>query len=130
MRRRVGPVTLSRTVDTAGVVIGSDARYLFADAQGSMHRITDASGSPGLDSNQWFADFGRRADAGTGVVLSEDQIHHYPDTLTRHGYTGHEQMDGVALVHMNGRVYDPLAKRFLQADPLVADPMDLQALNR
>jgi len=32
------------------------------------------------------------------------------------GYTSHEHLHGVELIHMNGRLYDPLLKRFLNAD--------------
>ncbi len=48
---------------------------------------------------------------------------------TRDGYTGHEMLDDVALVHMNGRVYDPGIGRFLSVDPLIGDPGDSQAVN-
>ncbi|MGA8278958.1 MAG: hypothetical protein WB784_12295 [Rhodanobacteraceae bacterium] len=48
VRRRVGPVTLSRTVDTAGVVIGSDARYLSADAQRLAAGQTSRTRAPGM----------------------------------------------------------------------------------
>jgi len=33
-------------------------------------------------------------------------------------------------VHMNGRIYDPVTGRFLQADPLVQDPFNGQSYNR
>jgi RHS repeat-associated protein len=39
--------------------------------------------------------------------------------ITRRGFTGHEHLDAVGLIHMNGRVYDPAAGRFLGADPIV-----------
>ena len=48
---------------------------------------------------------------------------------TTRGFTGHEQLDEVGLVHMNGRVYDPELGRFLSADPFVQDATDLQAFN-
>ncbi|OMH30405.1 FG-GAP-like repeat-containing protein [Motiliproteus sp. MSK22-1] len=50
--------------------------------------------------------------------------------ITNKGFTGHEQMDGVGLIHMNGRVYDADIGRFLSADPFVKDSTNLQALNR
>lgn len=50
-------------------------------------------------------------------------------TTTR-GYTGHEMLDDLGLVHMNGRVYDPELGRFLSADPFVQDLSDLQSWNR
>ena len=46
------------------------------------------------------------------------------------GYTGHEMVDAVGLIHMGGRVYDPTLGRFLSPDSVVQDPTDLQSLNR
>jgi RHS repeat-associated protein len=46
------------------------------------------------------------------------------------GFTGHEHLDELALVHMNGRIYDPLIARFLGADPVIQLPDDLQNFNR
>ncbi|MBK7520770.1 MAG: RHS repeat-associated core domain-containing protein [Gammaproteobacteria bacterium] len=51
-------------------------------------------------------------------------------TLTNKGFTGHEQLDGVELIHMGGRVYDAEIGRFLSADPFVQDITNLQGLNR
>ncbi|WP_344939298.1 RHS repeat-associated core domain-containing protein, partial [Zhongshania borealis] len=50
--------------------------------------------------------------------------------ITNKGFTGHEQLDGVNLIHMGGRVYDAEIGRFLSADPFVGDSTNLQALNR
>jgi len=46
------------------------------------------------------------------------------------GFTGHEMLDNLDLVHMNGRIYDPLLGKFLSADPLVQDPINGQSYNR
>ena len=46
------------------------------------------------------------------------------------GFTGHEHLDSVSLIHMNGRVYDPVLGRFLSADPTVQFPDSTQGLNR
>ncbi len=48
---------------------------------------------------------------------------------TTKGYTGHQQLDGVGLVHFGGRLYDPELGRFVQADPMVEDEAT-QGLNR
>lgn len=47
-----------------------------------------------------------------------------------HGYTGHEHMDELGIIHMNGRLYDPVMARFVSADFLIEDPYTLQSYNR
>ena len=49
---------------------------------------------------------------------------------TLRGYTGHEMLDSVSLIHMNGRVYDPDLGRFLSADPVIQFPGYSQSYNR
>lgn len=46
------------------------------------------------------------------------------------GFTEHEMLDEVGLIHMNGRVYDPTIGRFLSADPNIQAPENIQSLNR
>jgi RHS repeat-associated protein len=53
----------------------------------------------------------------------------FDTSVTRQGYTGHEQLDGVGLIHMKGRLYDPKLGRFIQADPFVESDT-AQGLNR
>jgi RHS repeat-associated protein len=52
------------------------------------------------------------------------------DSLTSRGFTGHEMLDEVGVIHMNGRIYDAKLARFLQADPHIQAPYDTQSLNR
>src|SRR5207237_8890913 len=33
------------------------------------------------------------------------------------GFTGHEQLEEIGMIHMNGRLYDPRIGRFVSADP-------------
>jgi RHS repeat-associated protein len=42
----------------------------------------------------------------------------------------HEHLDEMGLVHMNGRIYDPLIGRFMSADPIIQAPSMLQSHNR
>jgi RHS repeat-associated protein len=49
---------------------------------------------------------------------------------TTRGFTGHEQLDDVGLIHMNGRVYDPLIGRFGTPDPMTESPFSTQGWNR
>jgi RHS repeat-associated protein len=49
---------------------------------------------------------------------------------TDRGYTLHEHLDEVGVIHMNGRVYDPLIGRFMSADPFIQAPGNFQSYNR
>jgi RHS repeat-associated protein len=48
----------------------------------------------------------------------------------RHGFTGHEMLNELNIIHMNGRIYDPTIGRFLQADPFIQAPTNSQSYNR
>jgi len=48
-------------------------------------------------------------------------------TSTAKGFTDHEHLDAVGLIHMNGRVYDPELGRFMSADPFVQAPYNSQS---
>ena len=50
--------------------------------------------------------------------------------LTGRGFTGHQHVDRLDLIHMNGRTYDPKLGRFMQADIVVQSPFDTQSYNR
>ena len=49
---------------------------------------------------------------------------------TDRGYTEHEMLDELGIIHMNGRVYDPYIGRFMSADPFIQAPYELQSHNR
>ncbi len=50
------------------------------------------------------------------------------DFSTR-GFTDHEHMDNIQIIHMNGRGYDYNLGRFLSVDPFIVDPGNSQAIN-
>ncbi|WP_213609526.1 FG-GAP-like repeat-containing protein [Pseudoalteromonas sp.] len=102
-------------------------RYMLDDHLGSTHVIADASGK--LEQSMSFDVFGARRDAKTWARDFSDQAK-FTSKITLRGFTGHEQMDEVGLVHMGGRIYDPILGRFLQADPMVQAPENIQNLNR
>jgi RHS repeat-associated protein len=50
--------------------------------------------------------------------------------LTRSGFTGHQHDNDLGLVDMGGRIYDPLAGRFMSPDPIMQAPYWSQGQNR
>ena len=73
-----------------------------------------------------YEPFGKRR-AADGASDPTDAI---KGVTADRGFTGHEHLDDLALIHMNGRVFDPLVGRFLSADPHVQSVADLQSYNR
>ncbi|MEP6930181.1 MAG: RHS repeat-associated core domain-containing protein [Flavobacterium sp.] len=51
-------------------------------------------------------------------------------TVLDRGYTGHEHLQSVGIIHMNGRLYDPKLHRFLQPDNYVQEPYNTQNYNK
>ncbi|MCC7490481.1 MAG: VCBS repeat-containing protein, partial [Gammaproteobacteria bacterium] len=101
--------------------------YVTGDHLGSATAVMDAGGA--LLSQLSFAAFGsRRGSAWQDQPLAADW--NVITATTRRGFTGHEHLDNLSLVHMNGRVYDPKLGRFLSADPVYGgDLAQPQTLN-
>ncbi len=123
------------------VVNNGVVSYLLTDHLGSTHRVVNCNG--GILQNISFDAFGDKRNSETWSKLFVDfnavasmprttewLISPLSNSRTLHGYTGHEQMDEVGLIHMNGRVYDAHLGRFLQADPIIQAPTNSQSLNR
>lgn len=48
------------------------------------------------------------------------------DFTQSRGYTSHEHFEDIGIIHMNGRLYDPLLRRFLNADENIQDHIILR----
>nr|WP_008293174.1 Rhs family protein [Congregibacter litoralis] len=97
--------------DSAG---GTTHRYLHRDHLGSVTAITDESTGNVLDRLSYDA-WGLRRIATTWAAGSV--------TATDHrGYTGHEHLDDIGIIHMNGRIYEPTLGRMLSPDPVTQAP--------
>jgi len=105
-------------------IVTNTMRYFHMDGQGSIVAISDEAG--GVQERLSYDAWGKRRN----VVGTDDTTNALKANITDHGYTGHEHLDDVALIHMNGRVYDPRTGRFLQADPTIQAPGNLQSFNR
>ena len=102
-------------------------RYLHRDNLGSVDTITGGTGQ--IVSRQRFSVFGARAETNWQPSASPS-ILDTSSLFTNRGFTGHEHIDELGLIHMNGRVYDPEIGRFLSADPFVQAPHMSQSYNR
>lgn len=116
----------SRTGTLNGLSATSTS-YFHKDQMGSIAAITDATGA--VTERLAYDPWGKRRFISSTPGL--------PDTLdaitglkTDRGYTEHEHLDEVGVIHMNGRIYDPLMARFMSADPHVTNFYDLRSFNR
>lgn len=110
------------TTKWSGATRTNQQRYVLKDHLGSADVIVRPDGT--VEETLSFDAHGRRRNSSSLAYLLS-----YTDLTTRRGYTGHEHLDALGLVHMNARIYDPILGRFLQADTLIeADAT--QGLNR
>jgi RHS repeat-associated protein len=114
---------VSRT-GTLGSTPATATSYFHGDHLGSIVAISDETGA--VVERMAFDAWGKRRFVnGTPDVL--DSIVGYN---TDRGYTMHEHLDEMGVIHMNGRIYDPLIGRFMSADPFIQHVDDLQNYNR
>lgn len=88
-------------------------KYQIKDYKDSLLVVTDETGNALQYAT--FDAYGTRTEGDNSLV-------------TR-GFTDHEHLDS-GLIHMNGRVYDPVIGRFLSADMYVQAPYNSQSYNR
>jgi RHS repeat-associated protein len=98
--------------------------YYLRDSVGSITAVMNETGAP-LERLGYEAYGKRRYTDGTA-----DPSCSIFGMTTDRGFTAHEHLDETCLIHMNGRVYDPLLGRFLTADPFVQSKSNLQSYNR
>ncbi len=91
----------------------NDLRYLFGDHLGSVDTLTNRAGDVIVERLSYDAWGQRRAPNW------DDAQSQLTSTVLERGFTGHEHLDDVQLIHMNGRVYSPSLGRFISADPTV-----------
>jgi RHS repeat-associated protein len=108
--------------------LSTTTSLILSDHLGSSDAIVNGlTGS--LNVRESFSPFGLRRQSNwtAGVPSYWDQV--AITESTRHGFTSHEHLDNVGLIHMNGRVYDPVTGRFLSVDPDAGNPGSSQRLN-
>ena len=126
--------TLALGVNTPPVIASIvlvKLEYWHKDHLGSLAATTDHTGA--VTARYAYDPFGKRRytngrydDFGALIVDWASDINSGVDR----SFTGHEHLDDIGIVHMNGRLYDANIGRFLQGDPLIQEPGNLQSYNR
>ena len=101
----------------------NDYYYLYRDYLGSVMMISDGEGN--IKEKRHFDAWGNIVKLTDGNNVALEKL-----TFLDRGYTGHEHLHGVNLVHMNGRLYDPKLRRFLEPDNYIQDLTNTQNFNR
>ncbi|ERJ19287.1 Rhs family protein [Salinisphaera shabanensis E1L3A] len=105
----------------------NDTEYLHRDHLGSVTAMTDSSGD--VQNHYSYDAFGKRR-FDDWFANPSDSLLYDLAIEPRRGFTGHEHLDNVGLIHMNGRVYDPILGRFTSPDTYVQFPETTQGFNR
>lgn len=105
---------------------------MFTDALGSV--VATRNATSGALNGMAFNPWGERVMASNyGDIVDGTQLTPFLSVLnvpTTRGFTGHEMVDSMGLIHMNGRIYDARLGRFLQADIQVDGVLSTQGYNR
>ncbi|WP_410493579.1 RHS repeat-associated core domain-containing protein [Chryseobacterium sp. JV274] len=105
-------------------------KFLHKDYIGSILAISDEAGNK-LEQRHFDA-WGNftHLQIGNGAIITDKNIIDNTSLLLERGYTSHEHFAEVGIIHMNGRLYDPLLRRFLNADENIQDIFNTQNYNK
>ncbi len=110
----------------------AEVRYRHGDRLNSLDAVTDAAGNEIATDLHGYDAFGkpRGYDWRPNQGAAFERLHASEvGVTTNDGFTTHEHLDEVYLIHMNGRVYDYRMGRFLSVDPIISNPANSQAIN-
>jgi len=102
--------------------------YFHRDHLGSVSAITDGNGDLVVELS--YDAHGMRRDPTDWMGPAPAGDVEDANAIVRYGFTGQEQLDAVNLVHMNGRVQDPVIGRMISADNIIPGSLDSQSFNR
>ncbi len=132
-KRYIGGVAIETGFYTGGSETGRETLYTLKDHLGSLDVLVNSAGQ--VEQKLSFGPWGQRRDATNWEEVDTSNLMidlgpTFDISRSTRGFTGHEMVDSVGIVHMNGRIYDPLLGRFLQSDNYVQDPTNTQSHNR
>lgn len=115
-----------KIVNTETSVSSTSNYYLHRDYLGSVLAITNNDGN--LVEKRLFDAWGNLAKITDGNNVTLDPANGL--IFFDRGYTGHEHLQEVKLINMNGRLYDPVLRSFLMPDNNIQSPENTQNYNR
>lgn len=118
----------SQSENADGSITNKQVRFLHYDALNSVDMITDLYGY--VVERRSYDAFGKQRDIAPQRETNKKYNYVEQMVLTNRGYTGHEEIEEVGLIHMNGRVYDQTLGRFVSADPIIQAPFVTNSFNR
>ncbi|MBT8423317.1 MAG: hypothetical protein KJP03_09385, partial [Gammaproteobacteria bacterium] len=132
-KRYIAGTAIETGFYSGGSETSRETIYTLKDHLGSLDVIVGEDGQ--IEQKLSFGPWGQRRDASNWEELNTsnqliDLGPSFDTGLTKRGFTGHEMVDSVGIIHMNGRIYDPFIGRFLQSDNFVQDPTNTQSHNR
>jgi RHS repeat-associated protein len=131
------PIALKVLTQSPGVATEARLQFNHFDHLGSITAVSDEIGH--VAGRAWggpsgegmgamgYDTWGARRNPDGRPALPGTQ---FRSSAGRREFTGHEAINNVGVINMNGRLYDPALGRFLAADPTVQSPGDLQNYNR
>ncbi|WP_164465199.1 RHS repeat-associated core domain-containing protein [Chryseobacterium lactis] len=110
---------------------GGSYKFLHKDYIGSILAISDEEGNK-VEQRHFDAwgNLTNLAFGNNGAVITDKYSIDSSPLLIDRGYTSHERFADIGIIHMNGRLYDPLLRRFLSADENIQDPSNTQNYNK
>ena len=124
------PLYTEKTKTVATGAITDKKYYLHRDYLGSIIAISDNTGTA-VERRQFDAwgNLAKLQKNGVAITLPTNGTGAALMMLDR-GYTSHEHLAEVGLIHMNGRLYDPVLRSFLMPDNFIQQPENTQNYNR
>ncbi|MGE8533128.1 MAG: RHS repeat-associated core domain-containing protein [Chryseobacterium sp.] len=107
-------------------------KFLHKDYIGSILAISDEAGNK-LEQRHFDAwgNFTHLQIGNEAIITDQNAILSLSkDLIIDRGYTSHEHFAELGIIHMNGRLYDPLLRRFLNADENIQDKFNTQNYNK
>ncbi len=129
VEKKGSTTTTKAYISDIAIVSDNKIRFTLRDRLGSATTFTDELGN--ATGYRHFDPFGKSM-SGDWRELNPATLINNPWDLempTRRGFTDHEHLDDVELIHMNGRVYDYNVGRFMSVDPVIQSPGNSQSIN-